>query len=262
MHAWIALTTALLGACTPTPPPSPPAQPEPPPRAQAALTGHVGTDGVVLVGLNLTLPPGWHVYWTNPGETGLPTRATLSAPEGWGTEGPLYPAPERFTSPGDIVSFGYAERATLLWRLSPPASWAQAELVVESKWLLCREICVPDGAELRLALTPGAQDPALPEALGLTPRPWAALAGAIATQSQVELTYTVPGAQSAELFPSADLALVLGGTQIEPIEGGLRVRLALRGPAPTGDAGVLTVTTGAGARIPVQLPSLPLQESP
>lgn len=47
------------------------------------------------------VPPAWHVYWENPGDSGLPTRATIDAP-GWRLGEARYPGPERISAPGGL----------------------------------------------------------------------------------------------------------------------------------------------------------------
>ena len=35
------------------------------------------------VGLQMKIDSGWHTYWKNPGDAGLPTRLTWTLPEGF-----------------------------------------------------------------------------------------------------------------------------------------------------------------------------------
>src|SRR5688500_219418 len=61
----------------------------------AAKPGATFTLGVLL-----TLDPHWHVYWTNPGDSGRATSVKFQAPAGV-TVGELrYPVPIRFDQPG------------------------------------------------------------------------------------------------------------------------------------------------------------------
>ena len=61
--------------------------------APAAATHHVQAELVSEVdsiqpgqpfwlGLHLKMEPGWHTYWKNPGDSGLPTRLTWKMPDG------------------------------------------------------------------------------------------------------------------------------------------------------------------------------------
>ena len=58
------------------------------------------------VALRQQIAPGWHTYWRNPGESGLPTTIDWSLPPGF-TAGPIqWPTPERFVV-DPVVGYGY-----------------------------------------------------------------------------------------------------------------------------------------------------------
>ena len=59
------------------------------------------------VGVLLEIAPGWHIYWTNPGDSGLPTQVKFQFPEGFKVGDLRYPTPSRFSSPDGAASFGY-----------------------------------------------------------------------------------------------------------------------------------------------------------
>ena len=61
----------------------------------------------LCVALALTMEEGWHIYWKNPGDSGLPTSIQWNLPEGFSVEETKWPYPQRFETSG-IVSFGYA----------------------------------------------------------------------------------------------------------------------------------------------------------
>ena len=60
------------------------------------------------LGIRLKLEPGWHTYWKNPGDAGLPLEVTIvDAPDI--VAGPLrFPTPHKITS-GDVATYGYEE---------------------------------------------------------------------------------------------------------------------------------------------------------
>src|SRR5687768_10730995 len=65
------------------------------------------------VGVLFRLKPEWHVYWTNPGDSGAPVTVRFQLPEGF-TAGPVqYPVPVRFVQPGDMVGYGYHDALLL-----------------------------------------------------------------------------------------------------------------------------------------------------
>jgi len=197
----------------------------------------------------------WHLYWSNPGDTGLPTTATLTAPAGWTVEGPVYEAPHRFVSPGDLVSFGYSDHATLLFQVTPPADAAGASsFTASARWLACKEICVPGEAQVSLSLPPidGAwTGGGLDVQLATTPRPLVTWPGATASldTSTRALSVDLPGAAEVEVFPDAETWLHLAGPpQAASSARGQLLRLTLRPDAPEGLApgGVLRVTPKGG----------------
>ena len=58
------------------------------------------------MGLLFDLEPGWHVYWTNAGDSGEPPAVKWTLPAGV-TVGPLqFPAPKRLPL-GPLMDFGY-----------------------------------------------------------------------------------------------------------------------------------------------------------
>ena len=68
--------------------------------------------------LRLVPEAGWHVYWRNPGDSGIPTSLSWTLPAGVTADALQWPYPHRETL-GDIVNYGYAE-AVLLWWFGPP----------------------------------------------------------------------------------------------------------------------------------------------
>src|SRR4051812_25492822 len=57
------------------------------------------------VGVLFKIKPGWHVYWKNPGDSGIATSVDFKLPDGF-TVGELqFPVPERIDAPGGIVNY-------------------------------------------------------------------------------------------------------------------------------------------------------------
>jgi thiol:disulfide interchange protein len=112
--------------------------------------------------LHLEIEPGWHVYWRNPGDAGLPTTIDWKLPPGFAA-GPIeWPTPRRFVS-GNSGNYGYADNVDLLVPIAVPQDAAigqKAALTAEASWLVCAEICIPGGATLALDLPIAARTPA------------------------------------------------------------------------------------------------------
>lgn len=114
------------------------------------------------LGVRISMDPGWHVYWENPGDSGLATRAKFILPDGFSAGPLLFPTPRRFVLPGDIVIFGYEDSVVLLTRVTPPANLPadfQGHFQAAVSWLVCADICVPgkDTVDLDLGTSASSQ---------------------------------------------------------------------------------------------------------
>lgn len=159
MHAaiWAVLLAALAGqGCSATAPATHLAQAEPLVRAELlADVDAVAQGDTFTVGVMLHIKKGWHVYWKYPGDSGLATQVDLQPPKAFKVGPVRYPAPMRFTLPGDIITFGYKDAVLLTARVTAPPDLPPGRhvtLAAEISWLACKEKCVPGSAKLELAL--------------------------------------------------------------------------------------------------------------
>lgn len=107
----------------------------------------------LTVGIRLEMEKGWHTYWRNPGDSGLPTRAKWDLPPGFAAGEILWPYPIRFAT-GPLVSYGYEHDVLLPVEIRVPASVAGSEVRIAARvdWLECQEACLPGRAEVSLSL--------------------------------------------------------------------------------------------------------------
>jgi thiol:disulfide interchange protein/DsbC/DsbD-like thiol-disulfide interchange protein len=161
------------------------------------------------VGLRLQHDPHWHTYWVNPGEGGLPTEVFWSLPDGF-TAGPIrWPLPE-ITDTGGILTYGYEGEIYLLVDLTAPADLTPgttARLAAEVTWLMCKEACIPGGANLALELPVAAE-------AGPHPR-W----GAAIAQAETRIPPRREGVRAHAYRQNRDLTLVVeidGSTNHDP----------------------------------------------
>jgi thiol:disulfide interchange protein/DsbC/DsbD-like thiol-disulfide interchange protein len=106
--------------------------------------------------LRQQIRPGWHTYWSNPGEAGLPTTIRWSLPSGFGVEPISWPTPQRFET-GPIVSYGYEGEVLLPIRIDVPTVLPGSKVMLSAHvdWLVCSEICVPEEADISLSVPLG-----------------------------------------------------------------------------------------------------------
>jgi DsbC/DsbD-like thiol-disulfide interchange protein len=107
----------------------------------------------LVVGIRLEMEKGWHTYWRNPGDSGLPTRAKWALPEGFAVGELRWPYPVRFRT-GPLVSYGYEHEVLLPAEIGVPAAIAEREVRIAARvdWLECQEACLPGRADVSLRL--------------------------------------------------------------------------------------------------------------
>jgi thiol:disulfide interchange protein DsbD len=111
--------------------------------------------------IHMRLKPGWHVYWRNPGDSGLPPEVTWTLPAGFNPGAIQWPAPRRIPI-ATLMNYGYEGEVTLLVPVTPPPSLDPAEPVrIAGKltYLVCETECVPGSADLSLTLPVGPSTP-------------------------------------------------------------------------------------------------------
>lgn len=104
------------------------------------------------VGILLKHKPEWHTYWKTTGDTGYPTAAEWTLPEGWVAGEILWPTPKVFKI-GDFINYGYEGDVLLPVRISVPANAVTGStypIKTTVSWLMCQDQCVPGSAQLTL----------------------------------------------------------------------------------------------------------------
>lgn len=109
------------------------------------------------VAIRLEVEPGWHVYWSNPGDSGMAPSAKWTLPEG-AAVGPLrFPVPKKHVTDlggQPLVTYILESKPILLATITPPPTLTgeMFKAQVDLRWLVCKESCVPEDKSLRLEL--------------------------------------------------------------------------------------------------------------
>src|SRR6204780_1096719 len=160
----------------------------------------VGPSQAFWVALELDIRDGWHTYWRNPGDSGEPTKLVWQLPPGFTAGDIVWTTPHRFEI-APLVNYGYAKHAMHLVQITAPKdlkAGAPVTLAAKASWLVCSDVCIPEGADLQLTMPAGAQ------AGGIDPKE-----SALFTTARSELPSAQPAPTSAKI-QGDKLILTLG----------------------------------------------------
>jgi len=138
--------------------------PDTQPKVQVSLIPEraaIAPGATVTLALRESIRTDWHTYWVNPGDAGEPTRVEWKLPEGWQAAPIQWPYPKRLPV-GPLMDYGYDTEVVLLIDVTAPADAKVGETVPlngHASWLVCSEVCVPEDADIRLALPVAAALP-------------------------------------------------------------------------------------------------------
>lgn len=145
-------------------------------RAVATLVSE--TDAVQLgvpfrVALRLRMADGWHTYWKNPGDAGVPPELAIENAKVSAID---WPTPRRVAE-GPVMTYAYTGEVLLPVTVTA----GPGVLKAHAQWLVCKDICVPEEGDFTLDLPAGTQAPsaqaplfAAHDRLVPRPSPWAA----------------------------------------------------------------------------------------
>jgi thiol:disulfide interchange protein/DsbC/DsbD-like thiol-disulfide interchange protein len=127
------------------------------PQVRAELVAHapagVAAGQPLWLGLKIEHQPHWHTYWKNPGDSGLPTTLAWTLPAGFTAGDIHWPTPQQLPI-GPLMNFGYEGTLLLPVQVSVPAGFSAATLDIRLRadWLVCKEVCIPEGGDFALSL--------------------------------------------------------------------------------------------------------------
>ncbi|HTO29421.1 MAG TPA: protein-disulfide reductase DsbD domain-containing protein, partial [Devosia sp.] len=133
--------------------------------AQLVAQGPVAPGGTVQLALVMIPEPGWHGYWSNPGDAGYGMELDWSLPPGWSAGALEYPVPQTLLISG-MMNYVFEGPYAVLTSLSAPLSTplgGTVPVTVQANWLACTDkICVPEQAFLATTVKVGAGGPTEP----------------------------------------------------------------------------------------------------
>ncbi|HEV7599620.1 MAG TPA: protein-disulfide reductase DsbD domain-containing protein [Bradyrhizobium sp.] len=128
---------------------------------------------VLLGGIAFQIQPGWHTYWRNPGDSGVPPRFDFARSENIEAVTILWPAPTKFADGAGGTSIGYQKQVVLPLRIVAKNADKPVTLRADINYAVCEKLCIPVEArtELAFASVASTEDSALFAALDAVPKP-------------------------------------------------------------------------------------------
>lgn len=245
------------------------------PRVRAELLAlapqGVGPGQPLWLGLQITHQPDWHTYWKNPGDSGLPTQLSWQLPAGLSAGEIAWPVPHKIRI-GALANLGYEGTVLLPVPVTVAPGWTSASGTVpirlKAQWLVCRQECIPEEAELGLDLPVGSSTaaslPAFEAARAAQPQ---ALAGAHEAQVSANgLTLRVAGlpaswrGQTLNLYPETPELLDIAAPADSRWDGDTWTTRVPLSPQRSGQASqIAVVLQREGTALPAWRAELPVR---
>ncbi|WP_126173508.1 protein-disulfide reductase DsbD family protein [Altericroceibacterium xinjiangense] len=217
--------------------------------------------------------PGWHGYWSNPGDAGYGMRLDWQMPEGWRAGGPEYPVPQTLLISGLMNHVYERDYAVLVPVTVPQGASGIAPIEVKADWLACTDkICVPESATLTLRVKVGGdtiRDARFDAWRAALPPPLSSAAKFELTEGGLRIAVPLPaslGVEDPHVFVDQQRLVDYAGVQTFAREGDwLVAELPRDGTAQDTGAvsGILKLDqTGAGVRFVAQPGDVPAGGTP
>jgi DsbC/DsbD-like thiol-disulfide interchange protein len=204
----------------------------------------------ILVGFRLTPNPGWHGYWSNPGDSGIAPSVTWTAPKGVSFGPLLHPAPTLISGDG-ISSYVHEGPHVLLSRVAiDRAVEPGAAIPIKARfhWAACTATqCVPLQATFSLDLVacdgaPGSDSGAVHAAKGKLP---AQAPNGTFSISRDKVELRLPASvkldpRHARFFPAVNDRFVTAAALVSKDGASLRMNAPFRAGPDAQLAGVVT----------------------
>ncbi|GAO40911.1 putative thiol-disulfide interchange protein [Sphingomonas changbaiensis NBRC 104936] len=212
----------------------------------------------VALALVMTPDKGWHGYWQNPGDAGVPADVKWQLPAGVNVGAFRYPVPGTLLVAG-LMNYIYEREYALIAPLTVPkdaAPGTRLHVTGDAQWLACTdEVCVPEQGMIAVDLTvgDGRIDPAARAQFDAwrakLPRPLGAQARFEVVQGRMRIAVPLPAdvpVSAPYFFPSTEGAIDYAAPQSVSRNGdALIVETTAKGQ-PNSLSGVLKIDDDTG----------------
>ena len=111
-----------------------------------------------VIGIKFEIEPGWHIYWKNPGDSGLPAEIKWKNIETIEFKKFLWPSPQK-TPEEPLMTYGYYNEVVLPAIFSVDSDYIKnGPSIFEIDFLICEKICIPEKAVIDFDLSSYSDD--------------------------------------------------------------------------------------------------------
>ena len=111
-----------------------------------------------VIGIKFEIEPGWHIYWKNPGDSGLPAEIEWKNTESIEFKKFLWPSPQK-TPEQTLMTYGYYNEVVLPAIFSVDSDYIKnGSSIFEIDFLICEKICIPEKAVIDFDLSSYSDD--------------------------------------------------------------------------------------------------------
>jgi hypothetical protein len=206
--------------------------------------------------ITFDIEPGWHLYWKNNGDTGMPIMLKLTLPEGVTAGEILWPTPKRYEHSGGLLDYTYDCSVTIFIPLSGVKKDQPVSVKADIEFLVCKEACIPGVKTIQQTVewwTPSGSSSLkdLPDFPSIARLPGSAGDAVCWTWDGTTLVFTANEAEEAEtmiFFPEAGENLRPVNALRDGIAQGDTLRFAYRDAVRKADTvrGVLEIRNRSG----------------
>ncbi|MEC9228043.1 MAG: protein-disulfide reductase DsbD domain-containing protein, partial [Verrucomicrobiota bacterium] len=96
----------------------------------------------------------WHIYWRNPGASGLGSEINWTLPDSIEAAEVQWPAPNRIEL-GGLINYGSEDEAVFIVTMKASKTLLPGQsipIAAEISWLICKDVCLPGDASLERSL--------------------------------------------------------------------------------------------------------------
>ena len=216
----------------------------------------------VMLGIDTRPAPGWHGYWRNPGDAGLPSQFRWTLPKGARVGEVAWPIPTTLLIAG-LMNYVYEAPYAPLVTLDVPAGLAagtRLPVKVAIDYLVCTtSLCVPEAQTLTLDLTVGDGRPSARAAFdrwrAAIPKPLDASATYAVNQGKLRIAVPIPASASVDnayFFPVTGAGAVAYAAPQRVTRDGDRLLIATEGKPTGAIEGVLRIGQDQGLSVTAQ----------